>query len=69
MTLPLTTRLVNFVQAEFGLSSAEVQTALHHDDGPVHLPIVLWQYGFITLAQLGCLFDWLELARADRADL
>jgi len=24
------------------------------------LPIVLWQYGLISLQQLGQLFDWLE---------
>jgi hypothetical protein len=64
MTLVLITRLVSFVQAEFGVSTAEVSTALHHHDGPNQLPMVLWQYGFITLSQLERLFDWLERERA-----
>ncbi|WP_026072310.1 DUF2949 domain-containing protein [Nodosilinea nodulosa] len=63
MTLPLITRLVNFVQAEFGVSNAEVSAALHHEGGAAHLPIVLWQYGFISLRQLERLFDWLEAER------
>jgi hypothetical protein len=60
MTWPPITKLVNFVQAEFGVSNAEVDTALHHHDGLVQLPIILWQYGFITLDQLDRLFAWLE---------
>lgn len=60
MPVPFITRLVSFVQAEFGVSDAEVDTALHHRDGLIQLPIILWQYGFITLVQLDCLFDWLE---------
>jgi hypothetical protein len=64
MTLPPITRLVSFIQSEFGVSTAEVKTALHHHDGLTQLPMVLWQYGFITLSQLERLFDWLERERA-----
>ncbi|MBE9137489.1 DUF2949 domain-containing protein [Nodosilinea sp. LEGE 07088] len=64
MTLPQITRLVRFVQAEFGVSTDEVSTALNHNDGRIQFPIILWQYGFISLSQLEHLFDWLERERA-----
>lgn len=63
MTLPLLLKLASFVQSEFGVSSAELQSALAHQDGPNQLPIVLWQYGFITSSQLAYLFDWLDQER------
>lgn len=28
-----------------------------------HLPMILWQYGLITLEQLDLIFDWLETRR------
>lgn len=63
MTSPLLTRLARFVQHEFGVSNAELQSALAHQDGPTQLPIVLWQYGFITSGQLALVFDWLDQER------
>ncbi|MBW4481024.1 MAG: DUF2949 domain-containing protein [Tildeniella torsiva UHER 1998/13D] len=56
-------RLVSFVQTEFGVSNEEVATAFHHHDSATQLPMILWQYGFITTAQLDTLFAWLERAR------
>lgn len=55
-------RLIDFVQAEFGISNAEIGVALHHDDCATQFPMILWQYGFITVEQLDTLFDWLEHA-------
>lgn len=63
MTSTLINRLVRFVQIEFGVSNAEVMTALRHDDAWSQLPMILWQYGFIDLTQLIRLFDWLDQAR------
>ncbi|NJO50860.1 MAG: DUF2949 domain-containing protein [Leptolyngbyaceae cyanobacterium RM2_2_4] len=34
----------------------------HHDQGISFLPMVLWQYGLITLEQLDQIFDWMETA-------
>lgn len=64
----LINQLVNFVQREFGVSCAEVITALHHDEADSQLPLILWQYGFITAQQLDRLFDWLEGARLRSID-
>lgn len=63
MNSPMINRLVGFVQTEFGVSNAEVATAFHHHDSTTQLPMILWQYGFITTIQLDMLFAWLERAR------
>lgn len=59
-------QLVFFVQNEFGVSGAEIATALRHDESASHLPMVLWQYGFITIQQLEQLFDWLDSAKPSK---
>ncbi|ABW25897.1 MULTISPECIES: DUF2949 domain-containing protein [Acaryochloris] len=54
-------RLLTFLQEELALPSDSIGLALRHleqDPGP--LPIVLWQYGLITLDQLNQIYDWLE---------
>jgi hypothetical protein len=63
MTSTLINTLVSFVQTEFGVSNDELATAFHHDDAATQLPMILWQYGFITVTQLDLLFAWLERAR------
>ncbi len=63
MMSPLLSKLVKFVQTEFGVSNEEIVTALQHHDSATHLPMILWQYGFISIGQLGTLFDWLVDAR------
>ncbi len=63
MTSTLINTLVSFVQTEFGVSNDELATAFHHDDSATQLPMILWQYGFITVTQLDLLFAWLERAR------
>jgi len=38
-----------------------IATALRHpEQTPSLLPIILWQYGLVTLEQLDRIFDWLE---------
>lgn len=63
MTSLLFNKLVEFVKTEFGVSNEEIVTALHHHDSATQLPMILWQYGFISVSQLGTLFDWLVDAR------
>jgi hypothetical protein len=55
--------LIQFLQDELSLSSASIQVALKHseqDPGP--LPMILWQYGLVTLEQLEQIYDWMEAA-------
>lgn len=54
-------RLLQFLQEDLSISSASLAIALRHveqDPGP--LPMVLWQYGLVTLEQLDQIYDWLE---------
>ncbi|MCG6135409.1 MAG: DUF2949 domain-containing protein [Nostoc sp. LLA-1] len=56
-------RLIHFLQEDLSISSASLAVALRHreqDPGP--LPMILWQYGLITLEQLEKIYDWLETA-------
>ncbi|MBF2067924.1 MAG: DUF2949 domain-containing protein [Calothrix sp. C42_A2020_038] len=53
--------LISFLQEDLAISSASLAVALRHsqqDPGP--LPMILWQYGLITLDQLEQIYDWLE---------
>ncbi len=56
-------RLIRFLQDELAISAASIAIAVRHsehDPGP--LPMILWQYGLITLDQLDQIYDWLETA-------
>lgn len=56
-------RLIHFLQEDLSISAASLAVALRHrehDPGP--LPMILWQYGLITLEQLEQIYDWLETA-------
>lgn len=64
MTAPSTySRLIRFLQEDLSISAASIAIALRHrehDPGP--LPMILWQYGLVTLEQLDQIYDWLEQA-------
>lgn len=56
-------RFIRFLEEELALSAASINIALRHreqDPGP--LPMILWQYGLITLEELEQIYDWLESA-------
>ncbi|HIK14220.1 MAG TPA: DUF2949 domain-containing protein [Leptolyngbyaceae cyanobacterium M33_DOE_097] len=54
-------KLIQFLQHELAISSAEIDVLLRHPEhAHAPLPIILWQYGLITLQQLAQIFDWLE---------
>lgn len=56
-------KLIRFLQEDLAISAASLSIALRHrehDPGP--LPMILWQYGLITLEQLDRIYDWLETA-------
>jgi len=56
-------QLIEFLTQDLGVSKASIQTALkscQHHQGP--LPMVLWQYGLITLEQLDEVFRWIEVS-------
>lgn len=55
------TKLVEFLQEELALPKAAIALATDHCEQKLNLlPVVLWQYGLVTLEQLDQIFDWLE---------
>ena len=56
-------KLVHFLRDDLAIPSASIDLAVRHDsDMPNLLPMILWQYGLVTLEQLDRIFDWLETA-------
>ncbi|BAY47210.1 hypothetical protein NIES4073_47670 [Kalymmatonema gypsitolerans NIES-4073] len=56
-------RFISFLQEDLAISTASIAVALRHreqDPGP--LPMILWQYGLISIEQLEQIYDWLETA-------
>lgn len=57
------TNLIRFLQEDLSIAAASIEMALRlreQDPGP--LPMILWQYGLITLEQLEQIYDWMEAA-------
>lgn len=55
------TEFNRFLQDELAISSSELAVVLHRrqlTSDP--LPMLLWQYGLVSLEQLQRIFDWLE---------
>lgn len=54
-------QFLQFLQNDLELSASSIaiaQKQREQDPGP--LPIILWQYGLVTLEQLDQIYDWLE---------
>ncbi|MDX2243415.1 MAG: DUF2949 domain-containing protein [Leptolyngbyaceae cyanobacterium bins.302] len=58
-------RLIQFLKEELAVPETSLAIALRHQDSTTNqLPIILWQYGLITLQDLDRIFDWLESTAA-----
>ncbi|MEO1145077.1 MAG: DUF2949 domain-containing protein [Cyanobacteria bacterium J06638_22] len=56
-------RLIKFLREELAIPSSSIAVALKHPEPDANmLPMVLLQYGLITLEQLDQIFDWMETA-------
>jgi hypothetical protein len=56
-------RLIGFLQDDLAIPSTSIDLAVrHHPDTLNILPMILWQYGLVTLQRLEQIFDWLETA-------
>lgn len=53
-------QFLQFLQEELAIPPTAIEFALRHIDMPSLLPMILWQYGLVTLPQLNQIFDWLE---------
>lgn len=54
-------KLIQFLRQDMAVSDEAIAMALRRTDTADNLlPMVLWQYGLITLDQLDQVFDWME---------
>ncbi len=54
-------QFIRFLQEELAIPASDLQLALRHPElTPSLLPMILWQYGLVTLNQLDRIFDWLD---------
>ncbi|MBV9385637.1 MAG: DUF2949 domain-containing protein [Chroococcidiopsidaceae cyanobacterium CP_BM_ER_R8_30] len=59
--LPPQVQLLNFLQEELAVPAAALKLALKqaNEEDMSQLPMILWQYGLVTLPELEKVFDWL----------
>lgn len=56
-------RFIRFLQEDLAVSASGIKIALRHrENDPGPLPMILWQYGLVTIEQLDKIYDWLETA-------
>lgn len=54
-------QVVNFLSQNLNLSDDSVQLALKQSQSDYSsLPIILWQYGLVSLPELDQVYDWFE---------
>jgi Protein of unknown function (DUF2949) len=53
-------KLIKFLREELAIPATAIALALRQPEQGTNLPMVLWQYGLITLDQLNQIFDWME---------
>lgn len=54
-------KVIEFLQQDLNLSDSSVQLALKQSRSDYgSLPMVLWQYGLVSLQQLDSIYDWFE---------
>ncbi len=55
------TRFLNFLKEELDLPSDCIAIAQRSSEqNPSLIPMVLWQYGLVSIEQLDRIYDWLE---------
>ena len=63
MTIHNHANLIHFLQEELSIAPSSIKVALkHREQDPGPLPMILWQYGLVTLEQLEQIYDWMEAA-------
>ena len=59
-SLPLT-KLIRFLQEELAIPAESIDFVLRQEESMPNLfPMILWQYGLVTLEQLDQILNWLE---------
>ena len=54
-------RLIYFLQKEIAIPTAAISLVLrYYQRDPAPIPIILWQYGLVSLRQLEQILTWIE---------
>lgn len=53
-------KFFHFLQYEIAITRAELATIERHKHKTDPIPMLLWQYGFVSLEQLQQIWNWLE---------
>ncbi|BAS57304.1 MULTISPECIES: DUF2949 domain-containing protein [Leptolyngbya] len=54
-------KFIRFLQEELSLSTSSIALALRYrEQNPGPLPMILWQYGLVTIEQLDRIYNWLD---------
>ncbi|MDR7921445.1 MULTISPECIES: DUF2949 domain-containing protein [unclassified Thermosynechococcus] len=65
--MPYSSQLLHYLEQELALPPESIAMAVRQwQQQRGSLPIILWQYGLITLEQLDRIFEWLDQTRGDR---
>jgi hypothetical protein len=64
---PLQQRLIEFLEHDLAIPTSAINLGLRQQEQSLPLPdnllpMVLWQYGLLTIDQLDQVFEWLETA-------
>ena len=53
--------LLRFLEEELAIPTDDLQLAMRQTNKvPSLLPMVLWQYGFVSINELERIFDWMQ---------
>jgi hypothetical protein len=54
-------QFVEFLRQDLAIPAQDVKLAIRYaEKNPGILPMILWQFGLVTLDQLNQIFDWLD---------
>jgi hypothetical protein len=52
---------IKFLKEELALSNDSIETVQRSvEEHPAPIPMILWQYGLVTLEELDRIYDWLH---------
>lgn len=61
MKSTIANRFIDFLHNELAIPKDAINLALRHEEqSPSIIPMILWQYGLISLEQMERIFDWLD---------
>jgi hypothetical protein len=56
-----THQLIRFLQTELSIPTPAIALVMrHYQRDPAPLPMILWQYGLVSIEQLEQVFNWME---------